>query len=628
MHSSTPQVGADGKHILCPQSSENSELNTLPENSSQIHNTTTDFLSSSSQGENSDDLTQDTNIQDEHPQLTQKSSINMKSIPTFSVPQFHSHNLSLHDKKDNEKNTTNNSSEQNSTNVNISFQNPIEVKYSYDGVPKTTWQRWNQRLAQTDLVFDAFTSPDEEGDSKIENYRIKDDSGDFDFVFLAPLGKGVSGAVYLVKVLNNRKDPSLIGALYAIKIYKSDSISINQGNNEMLMIPFVQRISGTYSSNKKKSIFPTICMKMQIRGHISMLMNVYGPTLFQVIAIRNYNGLPLSTIRSIMTHILQGLVSLESRGVVHGDIKPENVLISMNNIKRSTCNPNIAMAANSVNEMNNRRLSFGPNSLSSGLFSFKDYTESLSMITNVYASDDYDSNPGVLDIAIVDWSSSSIGYNQQSPYVQSRYYRAPEVLLRVAGKFGPSADVWSLGCVAAEMFLGSPLFPGGDELDMLCQIQLKLGLIPQSLVRKIGDSSPAKHSDEWKIDPSMYVPGNFEIFLRERSGRDDFDFLAFINILRLMLQLNPDARITASSAMLHPFITGITNTQLQTMRARRDSCSSSSFTNPHSDTMAVATGSVDPQQQQQRMRSKSFKRKNSKKGNGTFDDSSCASPSS
>jgi serine/threonine protein kinase len=170
-----------------------------------------------------------------------------------------------------------------------------------------------------------------------------------------------------------------------------------------------------------------------------------------------------------------------------------------------------------------------------------------------------------LEAVLIDWSSASIGFAQRAPYIQSRFYRAPEVLLR--DKYGPSVDMWSLGCLAAELFLGSPLFPGADEVEMLGLIQLKLGLMPTSIVQRMGDDSAAKRSSAWKLERSMYSPGNFELFLRERSGRDDFDFLAFINILRLMLQLNPDARITTASASLHPFITGTIDIAQQPMRA-------------------------------------------------------------
>jgi serine/threonine protein kinase len=140
-------------------------------------------------------------------------------------------------------------------------------------------------------------------------------------------------------------------------------------------------------------------------------------------------------------------------------------------------------------------------------------------------------------------------------------------------KYGPSVDIWSLGCVAAELFLGSPLFPGTDEIEMLQLIQLKLGIMPSMMVRRVGDDSVVRHSDAWRLDPSMYSPGNFELFMRGRAGRDDFDLLAFINLLRLMLQLTCDARITASSALQHPFVTGFIDAPAhpRTAVTRRDS---------------------------------------------------------
>jgi serine/threonine protein kinase len=248
--------------------------------------------------------------------------------------------------------------------------------------------------------------------------------------------------------------------------------------------------------------------------------------------MRSYTGLPLHFIRVMLTQILSGLMLLESRGIVHADVKPENLVLSM------------------------RR--FGPMS------TLQEYMANLTALVD-------DTDWTNVEVVLIDWSSASVGYSQKAPYVQTRFYRAPEVLLRQ--QYGPLVDIWSLGCVAAELFLGNPLFPGGDEIDMLRQIQLKLGVLPNSIVRRLGEDSAARHSDQWKIAPSMYSPGNFELFLRERSGRDDFDFLAFVNILRLMLQLNPDARITASSASLHPFITGAIVPAQQPMRAieRRDS---------------------------------------------------------
>lgn len=62
-------------------------------------------------------------------------------------------------------------------------------------------------------------------------------------------------------------------------------------------------------------------------------------------------------------------------------------------------------------------------------------------------------------------------------YIQSRFYRAPEVIL---GKpYGPPIDIFSLGCVLAELLTGAPLFPGEDEVEQLACLMEVLGVPPR-----------------------------------------------------------------------------------------------------------------------------------------------------
>ena len=65
-------------------------------------------------------------------------------------------------------------------------------------------------------------------------------------------------------------------------------------------------------------------------------------------------------------------------------------------------------------------------------------------------------------------------------YIQSRFYRSPEVLLGVP--YNGAIDMWSFGCVCAEMFLGLPLFPGVSQHNQLSRIIEMLGPIPEFLV--------------------------------------------------------------------------------------------------------------------------------------------------
>lgn len=86
-------------------------------------------------------------------------------------------------------------------------------------------------------------------------------------------------------------------------------------------------------------------------------------------------------------------------------------------------------------------------------------------------------NSDALGVALVDFGSSSYVGRPAQHYVQSRYYRAPEVLLGLP--FGPAADVWSLGCLAAELRLGIPALPGASEYDQLRRITRAVGSVAQ-----------------------------------------------------------------------------------------------------------------------------------------------------
>jgi len=86
------------------------------------------------------------------------------------------------------------------------------------------------------------------------------------------------------------------------------------------------------------------------------------------------------------------------------------------------------------------------------------------------------------DVKIIDFgSSSSFGMNTFT-YVQSRFYRAPEVVLGL--QYDHQVDMWSLGCIVAELFCGRPIFPGLDENELLEFHILMCGNPPQHMIDK------------------------------------------------------------------------------------------------------------------------------------------------
>jgi dual specificity protein kinase YAK1 len=76
-------------------------------------------------------------------------------------------------------------------------------------------------------------------------------------------------------------------------------------------------------------------------------------------------------------------------------------------------------------------------------------------------------------IKVIDFGSACQETNQMYSYIQSRFYRSPEVLLGL--DYSSAIDMWSFGCITVELFLGLPMFPGTSEYNQLSRIIDTLG---------------------------------------------------------------------------------------------------------------------------------------------------------
>lgn len=127
-------------------------------------------------------------------------------------------------------------------------------------------------------------------------------------------------------------------------------------------------------------------------------------------------------------------------------------------------------------------------------------------------------------------------------YVATRWYRAPEILL-ASPRYTKGVDMWSLGCILGEMLLGKPLFPGTSTLD---QIEKIMTIIPTPSRQDI-DSIKSQYSSS-VLDRMACKPKRSLEDVIPNAPPDGID------LLKKLLQFNPDKRLTAEQALKHPFV--------------------------------------------------------------------------
>lgn len=159
------------------------------------------------------------------------------------------------------------------------------------------------------------------------------------------------------------------------------------------------------------------------------------------------------------------------------------------------------------------------------------------------------------DIKVIDFGSSCFENEKVYTYIQSRFYRSPEVILGMS--YGMPIDMWSLGCILAELYTGYPLFPGENEQEQLACIMEIFGppekhLIEKSTRKKLFFDSSGKPRLTVSSKGRRRKPSSTD--LRQALKCDNPAFLDFI---ARCLRWDPARRMTPRDAMQHEFITGI-----------------------------------------------------------------------
>ncbi|KAF7413528.1 hypothetical protein HZH68_002017 [Vespula germanica] len=146
------------------------------------------------------------------------------------------------------------------------------------------------------------------------------------------------------------------------------------------------------------------------------------------------------------------------------------------------------------------------------------------------------------ELKILDFGLARPTENEMTGYVATRWYRAPEIMLNWM-HYNQTVDIWSVGCIMAELLTGRTLFPGTDHIDHLTRVLVLCGMPTEETLNKITSQEARNYIQS--LPP-----------LKKKNFKDVFrgaNPLA-IELLELMLELDAERRITAEQALAHPYL--------------------------------------------------------------------------
>lgn len=175
-------------------------------------------------------------------------------------------------------------------------------------------------------------------------------------------------------------------------------------------------------------------------------------------------------------------------------------------------------------------------------------------------------------VKLIDFGSCLCEHDTRNSYMQSRWYRAPEVMLGM--RHDEKIDIWSLGCMLAELLLGYPLFHENSAPKVLAAQHAVLGPYPASLQSLIPESIRRAYFSPdgslYEIDPPGQPNGVYQLQPLPTTLHELIPLAdpRTINFILSLLQYDPATRPSAAEVLKQPFITAIMQAESERASAR------------------------------------------------------------
>ena len=253
----------------------------------------------------------------------------------------------------------------------------------------------------------------------------------------------------------------------------------------------------------KKNILKCFgCFKHEI--YRVFTFELLGISLADLLKMNGDRGMKMSDVKRVARELLQALDHCHRCGVIHTDLKPNNVLLSHRQLVEEN-----------------------------GLFMATPGNESL--------------------VKLIDFGSARVSEEGDEHPVTTAPYRSPEAILYI--KWTSKTDIWSLGCLLVELFMGGRLFPICDEHEALHVelIRIKLSAIPGSMIERASRSFGRRLAITSTVLVSQF--GLRALAAARSLDSQLLEHPAFLWFVQRMLELDPEDRATATESLADAFLT-------------------------------------------------------------------------
>jgi dual specificity tyrosine-phosphorylation-regulated kinase 1 len=187
------------------------------------------------------------------------------------------------------------------------------------------------------------------------------------------------------------------------------------------------------------------------RNHQCLVFEMMSLNLYQLLHTTHFHGVSLHVIQDFAVQVLKSLLFLarDDIDIIHCDLKPENILL-----RHATKNK----------------------------------------------------------VKVIDFGSSCHANKRVYPYIQSRYYRSPEVMLGMP--YTAAIDIWSLACILVEMHTGTALFDGSNQFEQMQKIVTLLGMVPDRMLDHVTDQVKNRYfqrndkDGNWSLRQTKQAPAS------------------------------------------------------------------------------------------------------------------------